>query len=106
MRDFGANQAVLLRLSDELIESQELIEQNLSTIRKSVRKMVRKFDVFNPVDIARPLCVSNANGEFCFQLRLTQNSDFIFTSEDLSTRSPWTNVSFLTIVVERQPSAT
>ncbi|KAL5963569.1 hypothetical protein TSMEX_008698 [Taenia solium] len=105
MLDSGACQAVLLKLNDELIESQELIKQSFSIIRKSVRKMIRKFDIFNPVDVVRPLCVSNANGEFCFQLRLTQNSDFIFTSEDFSTRSPWTDVPFLTIVVERQPSA-
>ncbi|KAL5105142.1 hypothetical protein TcWFU_003241 [Taenia crassiceps] len=40
--------------------------------------MIRKFDVFNPVDVVRSLY--------------------------LSTKSTWNDVSFLTIVVERQPS--
>ncbi|KAH9279158.1 hypothetical protein ECG_08483 [Echinococcus granulosus] len=102
MLNSGDRQAVLLRLHDELSESQELIKRNLSTIRKSVRKMIRKFDIFKPMDVVRPLCVSDDNGEFRFQLRLTRNSDLIFASEDLSTKGLWTEVPFLTIFVERQ----
>ncbi|VDM34882.1 unnamed protein product [Hydatigera taeniaeformis] len=98
-------QAVLLRLSGELNEGQELIKQNLPAIRKSVRKLIRKFDIFNPVDVVRPLCVSYADEGSCLQLRLTQNSDFMFTSEDLSSKSPWADIPFVTIILERQPSA-
>ncbi|EUB61276.1 hypothetical protein EGR_03951 [Echinococcus granulosus] len=64
--------------------------------------MIRKFDIFKPMDVVRPLCVSDDNGEFRFQLRLTRNSDLIFASEDLSTKGLWTEVPFLTIFVERQ----
>ena len=97
-------QAILLQFSDEAIKHRDLLRENSSIIRKSIRKMIRKYDVFNPIDIVRPLDISNDDEEIHIQLRLTQSSELVYISEDLTSKKPWLSVPFTTIIVEPQQS--
>ena len=93
-------QGILLLFSDEACKYQELIRKNPSIIRKSIRKMTRKFDVFNPVDVVRPLDISVDDEEIHIQLRLTQSSGVFYICEDLSSKKPLSSVPFSTLIVE------
>ncbi|VDD80395.1 unnamed protein product [Mesocestoides corti] len=64
--------------------------------------MLRKFDVFASEDVIRPLACGNSTDLPSLQLRLTTTTDLIYTSEDPSRKCPWSEVPFVTVVVERQ----
>ncbi|VDD81762.1 unnamed protein product [Mesocestoides corti] len=92
---------ILVRFDQDCHEARNIFQQNVAVVRKSIRKMLRKYTLGSG-DIVRSLNISNLNGAPRFRIRLTCNSDLMFSSEDLLMKSTWSELPFVTAVFERE----
>lgn len=91
---------ILFRFSKDTDENLQIVKQNYLYVKKCVRKMVKKFNIFVPTDVTRSITLSHVDGDRQYQLRIAHNSDLIYTTDDSSFKNDWTEMRFVTVYVE------
>ncbi|VDO13367.1 unnamed protein product [Rodentolepis nana] len=97
---------VLFKFSMDTVEGLRLVQDNCVHIKKGVRKLIKKFNIFSNTDVTRTIKLSQSGVEKQYQLRIAPNTDLIYSTADPLYKGDWNAMGFVTVHFESVTSET
>lgn len=96
----GDMTGILFKFTTDSTDNIQLLQNNIDQVKKAVRKMYKKYDVFSQKVVTRQIKLLLAGEEKEMQLRIAPNVDVIYTTSDQTYKGDWEALGHLTVHVE------